>query len=85
VVTDLGLLAKRELDGSRDVYVQSIHTGQPVAGARVSVLAVNGQTLYSETSSADGEVHFPTLKGLEHEKRPRSTSSRRTATCRSCR
>jgi len=70
VVTDLGLLAKRELDGSRDVYVQSIHTGQPVAGARVSVLAINGQTLYSETSSADGEVHFPTLKGLAHEKRP---------------
>ncbi|MGD0144413.1 MAG: MG2 domain-containing protein, partial [Rhizomicrobium sp.] len=70
VVTDLGLLAKRALDGSRDVFVQSIHTGLPVAGARVSVLAVNGQTLYSQTSSADGEVQFPTLKGLEHEKRP---------------
>ena len=70
VVTDLGLLAKRELDGSRDVYVQSIHTGQPVTGARVSILAVNGQSLYSETSGADGEVHFPTLKGLAHEKRP---------------
>ena len=70
VVTDLGLLAKRELDGSRDVYVQSIHTGSPVAGARVSILAVNGQPLYSETSSVDGEVHFPPLKGLQHEKRP---------------
>ncbi|HKD23903.1 MAG TPA: MG2 domain-containing protein [Rhizomicrobium sp.] len=70
VVTDLGLLAKRALDGSLDVFVQSIHTGQPVGGATVSVLAINGATLYSETSSADGEVHFPTLKGLEHEKRP---------------
>jgi uncharacterized protein YfaS (alpha-2-macroglobulin family) len=70
VVTDLGLIAKRALDGSRDVFVQSIHTGQPVGAAKVSVLALNGQVLYAETSSADGVVHFPTLKGLDHEKRP---------------
>jgi alpha-2-macroglobulin len=70
VVTDLGLLAKRALDGSRDVFVQSIHTGQPVGGATVAVIAVNGETLFTETSSADGAVHFPTMKGLEHEKRP---------------
>jgi uncharacterized protein YfaS (alpha-2-macroglobulin family) len=70
VVTDLGLIAKRSLDGSRDVFVQSIRTGQPVGGATVSVLAVNGQPLFSETSSADGVVHFPTLKGLSREKRP---------------
>ncbi|MGH6871476.1 MAG: alpha-2-macroglobulin [Rhizomicrobium sp.] len=70
VVTDLGLLAKKALDGSRDVFVQSIQTGQPVGGATVSVIAVNGQTLFSEQSSADGVVHFPTLKGLEHEKKP---------------
>jgi uncharacterized protein YfaS (alpha-2-macroglobulin family) len=70
VVTDLGILAKRSLDGSRDVFVQSIRTGQPVAGATVSVIAVNGTTLFSETSSADGTVHFPTLNGLDHEKKP---------------
>ncbi|MEO8894906.1 MAG: MG2 domain-containing protein, partial [Rhizomicrobium sp.] len=70
VITDLGLLAKRSLDGSRDVFVQSIRTGQPVAGASVSVLAVNGETLFAQTSSGDGVVHFPTLKGLSREKRP---------------
>jgi len=70
VVTDLGLLAKRALDGSRDVFVQSIRTGQPVAGASVSVVGLNGQTLFTQTSSADGVVHFPTLKGLNREKRP---------------
>ena len=70
VVTDLGMLVKRALDGSQDVFVQSIHSGQPVAGATVSVLAVNGQTLFSETTSADGVVHFPTFKGLEREKQP---------------
>ena len=70
VVTDLGLLAKRALDGSRDVFVQSIRTGRPVSGATVSILALNGQTLFSETTTADGMVHFPTLKGLAREKRP---------------
>ncbi|SFS13321.1 hypothetical protein SAMN05216570_2828 [Dyella sp. OK004] len=70
VVTDLGMLVKRGVDGSQDVFVQSIHSGQPVGGASVSVLALNGQTLYSETTNADGAVHFPTFKGLEREKRP---------------
>ncbi|WP_199099959.1 alpha-2-macroglobulin [Dyella sp. ASV21] len=70
VVTDLGMLVKRALDGSQDVFVQSIRSGQPVAGANVAVLAVNGQTLYSETTSADGVVHFPSFKGLEREKQP---------------
>ncbi|MET3654303.1 alpha-2-macroglobulin [Dyella japonica] len=70
VVTDLGMLVKRSLDGSQDVFVQSIHSGAPVGGASVSVLAVNGQTLFNETTSADGVVHFPTFKGLEREKQP---------------
>ncbi|WP_158884693.1 MG2 domain-containing protein [Rhodanobacter sp. L36] len=70
VVTDLGMLVKRSLDGSQDVFVQSIHTGQPVDGASVSVLAVNGQTLYTQSSTSDGVVHFPTFKGLEREKKP---------------
>jgi uncharacterized protein YfaS (alpha-2-macroglobulin family) len=70
VVTDLGLLAKQALDGSRDVFVQSIRSGEPVSGATISILALNGQTLFSQTSSADGMVHFPTLKGLDREKRP---------------
>ncbi|WP_231973208.1 MG2 domain-containing protein [Ralstonia insidiosa] len=71
VVTDLGMLVKRALDGSQDVFVQSIRTGRPVAGASVSVMAVNGQVLYTQTTSADGVVHFPTFKGLEREKRPK--------------
>ncbi|WP_199026703.1 alpha-2-macroglobulin [Ralstonia sp. ASV6] len=71
VVTDLGMLVKRALDGSQDVFVQSIRTGRPVASASVSVMAVNGQVLYTQTTSADGVVHFPTFKGLEREKRPK--------------
>jgi hypothetical protein len=70
VVTDLGLLVKRAVDGSQDVFVQSIHDGRPVGGAEVSVLAVNGQPLYTQVTDADGVVHVPTLDGFAREKKP---------------
>lgn len=70
VITDLGMIVKRALDGSQDVFVQSIRSGRPVAGAHVAVLAVNGQTLYARDTDADGIAHFPSLKGLREEKRP---------------
>lgn len=70
VVTDLGLLVKRSLDGSYDVFVQSIHTGRPVDHAVVKVIAENGQTLLAETTGADGHVHFASLKGFQRELKP---------------
>lgn len=70
VVTDLGMLVKKADDGSQDVFVQSIHTGQPVAGATVAVVAVNGKTLLSRTTDADGMVRFPSFQGFDHDKRP---------------
>ncbi|MDR0478974.1 MAG: alpha-2-macroglobulin family protein, partial [Burkholderiaceae bacterium] len=70
VVTDLGMLVKRALDGSQDVFIQSIRTGKPVGGATVAVLAVNGQPLFRQTTDAEGVVHFPSFKGLEREKKP---------------
>ncbi|HEX7342143.1 MAG TPA: alpha-2-macroglobulin [Rhodanobacteraceae bacterium] len=70
VVTDLGLLVKTAVDGSQDVFVQSIHTGHPVAGATVSVVAVDGKSLLSRTTGADGMVHFPSLDGFDHANQP---------------
>ncbi|MBS1198578.1 MAG: alpha-2-macroglobulin domain protein [Proteobacteria bacterium] len=70
VITDLGLLAKRWADGSQDVFVQSIHTGQPVAGATVEVLGKNGQALMSQVTDNSGRVHFPKLEGFGREKTP---------------
>ena len=70
VVTDLGLIAKKSLDGSYDVFVQSIHGGRPVAGAQVEVIGKNGQTLVSQTSNADGQVHLDALDAFKREKQP---------------
>jgi uncharacterized protein YfaS (alpha-2-macroglobulin family) len=70
VVTDLGMLVKKADDGSQDVFVQSIHTGRPVANAKVAVVAVNGKTLLSRTTGQDGMVTFPSFQGFDHDKRP---------------
>lgn len=70
LVTDLGLLAKKELDGSQIVYVQSIVSGLPVAGATVDVVAKNGSTLFSQTTDNNGRVNFTKLAGLKRERAP---------------
>jgi uncharacterized protein YfaS (alpha-2-macroglobulin family) len=70
VVTDLGMIAKKSLDGSHDVYVQSIHGGTPTEGANVDVVGKNGQTLLTRVTDASGHVHFDPMDGLTREKTP---------------
>ena len=68
LVTDLGLIAKKELDGSQIVYVQSIHTGLPVGGATVEVIAKNGSTIFSQITDNNGRVRFAKLDNLLRER-----------------
>jgi uncharacterized protein YfaS (alpha-2-macroglobulin family) len=70
VVTDLGILAKRAIDGSQDVFVQSIVSGRPVAGAAVDVIAKNGATIIARTTDADGHARVPDLTGFDREREP---------------
>ena len=70
LVTDLGLLIKQSTDGSRDVYVQSIFSGEPVAGVTVDVIAKNGSTVFSQTTDAAGHVRFDKLEGMVRERAP---------------
>lgn len=70
VITDLGILTKKSLDGSRDVFVQSISSGSPVNNAKVSVIAKNGTTLLTQTTGADGHVKFPSLEAFNFEREP---------------
>ncbi|MDR1614294.1 MAG: alpha-2-macroglobulin family protein [Campylobacteraceae bacterium] len=58
VVTDLGIIAKRSVDRTHDVFVQSIKEGKAVEGAKVSVLGRNGVPIASETTDANGHVRF---------------------------
>lgn len=70
VITDLGVIAKKSADGSQDVFVQGIHSGQPAAGASVSVIAKNGTTLLTQATGADGRAHFASLAGFTQDKEP---------------
>ncbi len=69
LVTDLGLMVKKNADGSRDAFVQSIKTGDPVNGATITVLAKNGEYLLQQTT-ADGHVLLPDVSNFQREKRP---------------
>lgn len=70
VVTDLGILVKDALDGSHDLFVQSIAGGDPVAGAVVQVIGSNGVAVLSATTGDDGHVQFPTLVNFKREQTP---------------
>ena len=70
LVTDLGVLVKDALDGSHDVFVQSIYTGEPVAGAKIEVLGKNGQPIVTATTDASGHAALPTLASFEREQAP---------------
>lgn len=70
VVTDLGLVVKRAVDGAQDVFVQSIADGTPVAGATVDIIGRNGLPVLTETTDAAGHVHFPELRSFQRERQP---------------
>lgn len=70
LVTDLGILAKKALDGSRDVFVQSIANGQPVAAASVEVWGRNGAVLVTATTDTTGRAKLPNLIAFQREKLP---------------
>ncbi|QUG74758.1 alpha-2-macroglobulin family protein [Erwinia sp. E602] len=70
VVTDLGIIAKRSQDQTRDLFVQSIASGQPVDGATVTVIAKNGEPLLKRQTGSDGHVSFPSLEVYNNERQP---------------
>ena len=70
LVSDLGILSKQAGDGSHDVFVQSIQTGRPVAGAHVQVIGRNGQPVLGQITDGDGHARLPSLRDLRREKAP---------------
>lgn len=70
LVTDLGLVVKDNVDGSHDLFVQSIYKGTPVADVKVEVIGKNGLPILHETTDGKGHVSFPSLTGFEREKSP---------------
>jgi len=70
LLTDLGLLEKRNADESRDVFVQSLAAGGPRAGVTVQLLARNGEVLATTTTDAEGHGYLPAMKEATRERTP---------------
>ena len=70
LLSDLGLVVKDSADGSHDVFVQSIHTGAPLADVAIDMLGKNGLPIFSRKTDADGRATFPTFKDFTREKTP---------------
>lgn len=70
LVTDLGLLVKQMPGGAREVFVQSVQQGAPVANTQIWVLAKNGEYVAQGVTSPDGHVSLPSVEHLKQEKKP---------------
>ena len=70
LITDIGILTKKNTDGSSDVFLMSIKNGQPVNGATVDILGKNGVPIQTATTGADGHCAFPSVEQSEREKTP---------------
>lgn len=70
LLTDLGMLVKDNGDGSHEVFVQSLASGEPVKGAKVELLGKNGLPVMNDATDSEGHVSLPTFKNLHREKSP---------------
>lgn len=70
LITDLGLIVKDNLDGTHEVFVQSVTQGKPVNNASVSILGKNGLALLTKSTDVTGIAQFPNLKDFENEREP---------------
>ena len=59
LVTDLGFIVKKNRDGSKDVFVQSISSGNPVANAQVQIVGLNGNPIVSTYTDSTGHANLP--------------------------
>ena len=59
LITDLGVIVKQSKDGSRDVFVQSFRTGEPVNGARIQMIGRNGLPVQAATTDGGGRAKLP--------------------------
>ena len=70
LVTDIGILTKKGAAGGHDVFLMSIKTGKPIAGAEVEILGKNGIPLQTTKTDADGHCAFASVEKSTREKSP---------------
>ncbi|MGC1322375.1 MAG: alpha-2-macroglobulin [Candidatus Udaeobacter sp.] len=70
LVTDTGILTKRNADGSHDVFLMSIKEGTPLPNVVVDLLGKNGIAIQSATTDSNGHCTFGSVEKSTREKTP---------------
>lgn len=70
MVTDLGLMVKHQNDTSQRVFVMSLLTGDPVAGAEVELLGRNGMPVLRAITDEQGQAQLGVTQGLQGAQQP---------------
>ncbi|WP_423186663.1 alpha-2-macroglobulin family protein [Alishewanella sp. d11] len=70
MVTDLGLMVKHHNDSSQRVFVMSLVSGEPVAGAEVQLLGRNGLPVMTAKTDAQGQAQLGVTQGLQGAQQP---------------
>ncbi len=65
LVTDLGIILKKNENQSVDMFVQSVSKGTPVTGAKVRVIGLNGNTIAETTTDFQGHAWLLKLDSKE--------------------
>jgi uncharacterized protein YfaS (alpha-2-macroglobulin family) len=61
LLTDLGVIIKKDKSGIHHVFVQSLSSGKPKQNARVQIISQNGLSLIENKTDREGHVKFPVV------------------------
>jgi alpha-2-macroglobulin len=70
LITDIGILAKRNADKSQDLFLISIKTGKPIDGATVELLGKNGVPILTSKTDGQGHCTFSSVEKTTHDQAP---------------
>ncbi|MGI4862679.1 MAG: alpha-2-macroglobulin family protein [Janthinobacterium lividum] len=62
-LTDLGLIAKQNADGSAVIFLNSLRSAKPVSGATVRFISTNNQVMGTATTNAQGVARYDSIAG----------------------
>jgi len=70
MLTDLGIVSKKNRDESHDIFIQSISSGRPAGNVKVQILGKNGLATRTDTTDNQGHAFMDSVKGLYREQYP---------------
>src|SRR5438094_2404458 len=70
LVTDIGILTKKNADASHEIFLLSIKEGKPLANVVVDLLGKNGIPLQTARTDANGHCSFTSVEKSIREKTP---------------